>query len=481
MKKGIFTWVIVLSLSFAFADGVQPSGTGTEADPYQIATLDNLLWLSTTPDVWGDSLFFLQTTDIDAAETESWNDGAGLSPIGSFDYNEERPFIGHYDGNGHKITNLYIDNPGYDYQGLFGYAYWTEMCELHLEDVYVSGYRNVGGIFGCAVGSDITNCSVAGAIEGYSSVGGICGSFVSGILRASYTSGIVTATNCIGGISGESDCAGIEGCYSTMRMLDQGIYRGGIAGFLHRGSISDCFFAGELDGDSPGGIVGKNDYGRIDDCYTIGMIHSPAGAAIASYNYGDDLDGNAHIKNCVWNTETTNVSVGLGDGYDNPYIVIENVIGLTTEDMMQQSTYTDLGWDFVGETENGADDIWDMSTGWNGCYPYIHDIWVYVDNDEEPAIAPPAKAMLLANYPNPFNPTTTISYSIPKDDKVVLKVYNIKGQLVKMLVNDHLEAGTHKAVWNGDNECGKNVSSGIYLYRLESGGKSKAQKMLLLK
>ncbi len=85
------------------------------------------------------------------------------------------------------------------------------------------------------------------------------------------------------------------------------------------------------------------------------------------------------------------------------------------------------------------------------------------------------------NSPNPFNPTTTISFSIPKDDKVELKVYNIKGQLVKTLVNDHLEAGMHKAVWNGDNQSGKNVSSGIYLYRLESGGRAIARKMLLLK
>ncbi len=85
------------------------------------------------------------------------------------------------------------------------------------------------------------------------------------------------------------------------------------------------------------------------------------------------------------------------------------------------------------------------------------------------------------NTPNPFNPTTTISYSIPKDDKVVLKVYNIKGQLVKTLVNDHLEAGTHNAIWNGNDETEKRVSSGVYLYRLESGGRAIVKKMLLLK
>ncbi len=112
---------------------------------------------------------------------------------------------------------------------------------------------------------------------------------------------------------------------------------------------------------------------------------------------------------------------------------------------------------------------------------YMKSLRMFLNGDAESSQAPAYVFALDANYPNPFNPTTTISYSIPKDDKVVLKVYNIKGQLVKTLVNDHLEAGKHKVVWNGDNQIGKNASSGIYLYRLESGGKSKAQKMLLLK
>ncbi len=85
------------------------------------------------------------------------------------------------------------------------------------------------------------------------------------------------------------------------------------------------------------------------------------------------------------------------------------------------------------------------------------------------------------NFPNPFNPTTTISFSIPKDDKVELKVYNIRGQLVKTLVNDHLEAGSHKAVWNGDNQQGSPVGSGIYFYRLVTPEKSIVRKMALVK
>ncbi len=121
-----------------------------------------------------------------------------------------------------------------------------------------------------------------------------------------------------------------------------------------------------------------------------------------------------------------------------------------------------------------------LTLGGTVCYMAL-DIDFVSYNKTDVIPEPSEVSMLFPNVPNPFNPSTTISFSIPKDDKVVLKVYNIKGQLVKTLVNDHLEAGTHKAVWNGDNQSGKNVSSGIYLYRLESCGKSKAQKMLLLK
>ncbi len=85
------------------------------------------------------------------------------------------------------------------------------------------------------------------------------------------------------------------------------------------------------------------------------------------------------------------------------------------------------------------------------------------------------------NSPNPFNPTTTISYSIPADSRVVLNVYNIKGQLVKRLVDEHIERGQHQAIWNGNDETGKRVSSGVYLYRLESCGKKITKKCLLLK
>jgi hypothetical protein len=84
-------------------------------------------------------------------------------------------------------------------------------------------------------------------------------------------------------------------------------------------------------------------------------------------------------------------------------------------------------------------------------------------------------------YPNPFNPTTIIGYSIPQETDVVLKIYNIKGQLLKVLVNDFKNAGEHSIIWNGRDSNGNRVSSGIYFYKLKAGDFQKVSKMILLK
>ena len=93
----------------------------------------------------------------------------------------------------------------------------------------------------------------------------------------------------------------------------------------------------------------------------------------------------------------------------------------------------------------------------------------------------PAKFTLTGNYPNPFNPSTTISYSIPSDGDVELIVYNIRGQKVKTLVEGSQPAGSYNVTWNGKDENDRSVSSGLYLYKLRSSGKIVVKKMLLLK
>jgi hypothetical protein len=85
------------------------------------------------------------------------------------------------------------------------------------------------------------------------------------------------------------------------------------------------------------------------------------------------------------------------------------------------------------------------------------------------------------NYPNPFNPTTEITYEIPWDETVSLSVYDVSGKLVRTLVNGDQGAGPHRAVWNGKDNAGQQVSSGVYFYRLGAGSFVETRRMVLLK
>ena len=99
--------------------------------------------------------------------------------------------------------------------------------------------------------------------------------------------------------------------------------------------------------------------------------------------------------------------------------------------------------------------------------------------EEEFAI--PRELKLYQNYPNPFNPFTMIRYDLPKTSKVILNIYNILGQKVRTLVNEEQSAGEKSADWDGRNRFGKQMSSGVYIYHLETGNYSKTRKMVLLR
>jgi len=94
---------------------------------------------------------------------------------------------------------------------------------------------------------------------------------------------------------------------------------------------------------------------------------------------------------------------------------------------------------------------------------------------------PPSRLLIQGNYPNPFNPSTTINYAVPQDGLVKLVVYNLRGQKVKELVSGKHLTGNHKIIWTGTDASGRSVSSGIYFIRIEQGGKSHVRKMMLLK
>lgn len=92
-----------------------------------------------------------------------------------------------------------------------------------------------------------------------------------------------------------------------------------------------------------------------------------------------------------------------------------------------------------------------------------------------------ANTALKSNYPNPFNPTTTISFSLANSEDVKLDIYNVKGQRVKSLLSQKMEAKNHSIIWNGKDDNNQAVSSGIYFYRLNTASYNKTKKMMLLK
>lgn len=100
------------------------------------------------------------------------------------------------------------------------------------------------------------------------------------------------------------------------------------------------------------------------------------------------------------------------------------------------------------------------------------------NNDSEQILA---NDYQLTNYPNPFNPQTTISFVLEKTESVKLEVFNIKGQRVKTILNRSLNPGKHNYIWEGTDNQDNNVSSGVYLFRLEAGRESQIKQCVLIK
>ena len=116
----------------------------------------------------------------------------------------------------------------------------------------------------------------------------------------------------------------------------------------------------------------------------------------------------------------------------------------------------------------------------------VGNVWVY---DEQPGgvvadvgdTAVPARAALLAAYPNPFNPTTELAFELTVPGTARLRIYDTAGRLVTTLVDGHQAEGRHEVTWNGRDAGGRQVASGVYLYRLESGKTVQTRRMTLVK
>ncbi len=370
----IFSIVLALNMELSAAGTAPSSGDGTSTNPYQIATLDNLLWLSTTSSVWDKC--FIQTADIDASATSTWNpDGSGgyygFSPIG---YTSPY-FTGTYDGQGHTISHLYINRSDDKAEGLFGYAFsGATIKNLGLISVDITSSSDAGALIGSNIHSlTVTNCYSSGSVLGRYEVGGLIG----------YTRNYSGETNAI------------TNCFSKCNV--SGVNSGDVGGLVGKAygasdgsgnlEISNCYSSGSVSGTyNVGGLVGKNYiYCKVENCYSLADVHgiNDRVGGLVGYNYyhssiansyskgqvsgsssvgglvGNNDNGRATVTNSFWDTQTSGQS--LSDGGT----------GKTTSQMKTESTFTDAGWDFVGESANGSDDYWDINTDRNLGYPYL--------------------------------------------------------------------------------------------------------------
>lgn len=166
-----------------------------------------------------------------------------------------------------------------------------------------------------------------------------------------------------------------------------------------------------------------------------------------------------------WNTITWPTDVTIANG--TFYITI-----------LETANASAIGMDTAtnGHSYKKITTAWEPITEGEVMIHAIFDTAVSNEDDVAPVIVLDAN-----NYPNPFNPETTISFSLPTSGATSLQIFNLKGQLVRSLVNRDMAAGTQRVVWNGMDDNNNPVSSGLYFYQVNNAGKSITRKMLLAK
>lgn len=226
MKK-IILFLVCLSASVLVKSQllIPFNGSGTITDPFQIGSLNELRYLSENSTLW--NFDYLQTSDIDASETSSWNNGAGMATIG----NGISIFTGTYDGGGHVVKNIFISRPDANFVGLFGYTDKAVIQNLGTINVNIKGKNIVGGLVALNQ-SVIKNCFSTGSVSGILNVGGLVGRNDNvSELANSYSRCNVEGTRQVGGLIGYSyGEAAVENCYSTGAVSGFGSFFGGLIG-----------------------------------------------------------------------------------------------------------------------------------------------------------------------------------------------------------------------------------------------------------
>ena len=264
----------------------EPSGSGTELQPYLITRACELLWYAQNNT---DGDYAIMDNDISL-------DGNIWEPIGT----QTKPYKAHFDGRNHYIKDFVINAAS---AGVFGYASDATIENIKVSDATVTGTGYAGIICAQAVNSDIIACDNFAKVSGKDYVGGICGFLSSGKVSNCNNEGEVVATgNYAGGVAGTLNSATVEACVNVKSVISSGQYVGGIVGSITGSStISQCSsaeaatvsgtkYVGGLCGNVTGGsIISSSNYGAVNgsDQEVGGLIGTLDGASAQELtNYG---------------------------------------------------------------------------------------------------------------------------------------------------------------------------------------------------
>lgn len=257
----------------------------------------------------------------------------------------------------------------------------------------------------------------------------------------------------VGALSGYNVQSNIEYCFSTGEISGTS-YLGGLVGWNYYSTINNCYSIAAVNGmNYVGGLVGENGLSSsINTCYSSGAV---SGTDNTGGFAGNNLSS---IDSCLWDIQSSGQAISDG------------AIGKTTSEMKFPYTFIYNGWDFP--------DTWMIVSGENNAYPILTWERSGVATDKNKV---PYEFALQQNFPNPFNPTTTIKFTLSKASNVSLIIYDISGKKARTLINNYKYTGNNSILWNGCDDSGRKVSSGVYIYRLISGELSSTKKMLFMK
>lgn len=399
----LYTWLVIMFIltTCQICQAVL-QGAGIATNPYQISSLTDLEYLSNNySTIPLNKKYFIQTANIDAQTTSSWNNGQGFKPIG----NSASSFQGIYDGKGYDISNLFINRGAEAYCGLFGKTIESTIQNVSLKNVEITGFKYVGAIAGYTMDTKIDNCYSDGSLTTIFSV-----SHCGGIVGASDGSKITSFTN-LSRISNSSSNTILSGTFRT----------GGITSIITRaGVVSNCAFRGTLKGTGIfGGIVGvvyEGSNSTIEYCYSVANITSSISA-----NCGllVGVNSTPNITSCFYKTDPDLSAIGTNNTVNDP----SNFHCSTETEMKDASNYMTAGWNFA--TTWCLDDI-NLNSG----YPYLY--WqqtnphslITVDDEATNTIDAPSVDVSLV-FANP----------LPQDTQLLLTRHESAGTPTNGLAN----------------------------------------------